>query len=134
MSLPRAGDESPPPSPSSSWLPSHVQVAVVQARGLRAKGGPGDAAFVTLQLGRQKHRTAVAAQKGGCPRWAEQCTLELPPPPPPAARPAPPPDPDPQLLQLVVWQRALVGPDRFLGRAAFPLAALLQDGRSHPDR
>ncbi|XP_032080070.1 rab11 family-interacting protein 5 isoform X2 [Thamnophis elegans] len=129
MSLPRAGEESPPPA----WLPSHVQVWVLQARGLRAKGGPGDAAFVALQLGRQKHRTAVAAQKGGCPRWAEQCSLELP-PPPPGPRPAPPPEPDPQLLQLVVWQRALVGPDRFLGRAAVPLAALLQDGRNHPDR
>ncbi|XP_039189800.1 rab11 family-interacting protein 5 [Crotalus tigris] len=127
MSLPRAGEESPPPA----WLPSHVQVAVVQARGLRAKGGPGDAAFVALQLGRQKHRTAVAAHRSGCPRWAEECALELPPPDP---RPAPPPGPDPQLLQLVVWQRALVGPDRFLGRAALPLAALLQDGRAHPDR
>ncbi|XP_070805125.1 rab11 family-interacting protein 5 [Pituophis catenifer annectens] len=132
MSLPRASEE--PPAAAPSWLPSHVQVAVGQARGLRAKGGPGDAAFVALQLGRQKHRTAVAAQKGGCPRWAEQCALELPPPPPPGPRPAPPPEPDPQLLQLVVWQRALVGPDRFLGRAALPLAALLQDGRSHPDR
>lgn len=128
MSLPGASEEPP------CWLPSHVQVSVGQARGLRAKGGPGDAAFVALQLGRQKHRTAVAAQKGGCPRWAEQCALELPPPPPPGPRPAPPPEPDPQLLQLVVWQRALVGPDRFLGRAVLPLAALLQEGRSHPDR
>ncbi|KAM6441180.1 rab11 family-interacting protein 5 [Liasis olivaceus] len=133
MSLPRGpalrpGEEPPPP-----WLPSHVQVAVVQARGLRARGGPGDA-FVALQLGRQKHRTSVATQKGGCPRWAERCALELPPPPPPDPHPHPDPGPDPLLLQLVVWQRALVGPDRFLGRAAVPLAALLQGGRSHPDR
>ncbi|XP_062992125.1 rab11 family-interacting protein 5 [Elgaria multicarinata webbii] len=114
---------SPPPPP---WLPSHVQVTVVQARGLRAKGGPGDA-FVALQLGRQKHRTSVATQKGGCPRWAEECALEVPPPPEPHADL----DAEALLLHLTVWQRALVGPDRFLGRAAVPLAALLQGGRSH---
>ncbi|XP_063165982.1 rab11 family-interacting protein 5 [Candoia aspera] len=132
MSLLRGSALRPGEEPLPPWLPSHVQVAVVQARGLRAKGGPGDA-FVALQLGRQKHRTSVATQKGGCPRWEERCALELP-PPPPAPRPDPHPDPDPLLLQLVVWQRALVGPDRFLGRAAVPLAALLQGGRSHPDR
>ncbi|XP_061439700.1 rab11 family-interacting protein 5 [Rhineura floridana] len=117
-------EAAPPP-----WLPSHVQVTVVQARGLRAKGGPGDA-FVALQLGRQKHRTSVATQRGGCPRWAEECTLELPPTPPPDAGL----DAEALLLQLTVWQRALVGMDRFLGRAAVPLAALLRGGRAHQDQ
>uniref|UniRef100_A0ABM5GKX0 Rab11 family-interacting protein 5 isoform X2 n=1 Tax=Pogona vitticeps TaxID=103695 RepID=A0ABM5GKX0_9SAUR len=121
-------------SGASSWLPSHVQVTVVEARGLRAKAGPGGDAFVALQLGRQKHRTAVATQKGGCPRWAEPCTLELPPPPPPLAPAAASRDPEALLLQLTVWQRALVGVDRFLGRAVLPLAALLEGGRAHPDR
>ncbi|KAJ7327335.1 hypothetical protein JRQ81_017094 [Phrynocephalus forsythii] len=123
-----------PPPPSTSWrlLPSHVQVTVLEARGLRAKGGaPAGDAFVALQLGRQKHRTAVATQKGGCPRWAEECALELPTPL------APPRDPEALLLRLTVWQRALVGGDRFLGRAALPLDALLEEeggGRSHPER
>nr|XP_034959637.1 rab11 family-interacting protein 5 [Zootoca vivipara] len=119
------GAASPP-----SWLPSHVQVTVLQARALRAKGGPaaGDA-FVALQLGGQKYRTPVAPQRSG-PRWADECLLQLPPTPGPddhADDPA-------LLLQITVWQRALVGTDRFLGRAAVPLRQLLQRGGSHPDQ
>ncbi|XP_053110459.1 rab11 family-interacting protein 5 [Hemicordylus capensis] len=119
-------------SPSGGrWLPSHVQVTVVQARGLRPKGGPGDV-FVVLQLGRQKHRTSVATEKGsGGPRWGEEVALELPPSAPEETDPA---AAEALLLQLTVWQRALVGMDRFLGRASVPLAALLEGGRAHPDQ
>lgn len=110
------------------WLPSHVQVTVLQARALRPKGGPGDV-FVALQLGRQKHRTSVATQKGAGPRWDEECALEMPPSSAPDELEA-----EALLLRLTVWQRALVGMDRFLGRAAVPLAALLEGGRSHRDQ
>ncbi|XP_066487815.1 rab11 family-interacting protein 5 [Tiliqua scincoides] len=110
------------------WLPSHVQVTVQRARALRPKGGPDDA-FVVLQLGRQKLRTSVATQRGGGPRWGEECALELPPSSAPDEL-----EGEALLLRLTVWQRALVGPDRFLGRAAVPLAALLEGGRSHQDQ
>ncbi|XP_053258256.1 rab11 family-interacting protein 5 [Podarcis raffonei] len=117
------------PSSPPSWLPSHVQVTVVQARALRAKGGPSGDAFVALQLGGQKYRTPVAPQRSG-PRWADECALQLPPTPGPDDA-----DDDPALLlQITVWQRALVGTDRFLGRAAVPLRQLLQRGGSHPDQ
>ncbi|KAL8206445.1 UNVERIFIED_CONTAM: hypothetical protein K2H54_003283 [Gekko kuhli] len=121
-------------APGSVWLPSHVQVTVVAARGLRLKGGPGDA-FAVLQLGRQKHRTSVATLRGGGgggggggPRWGEECALELPPAAPEET------DAAALLLQLTVWQRALVGLDRFLGRAEVPLGPLLRAGRAHPDQ
>ncbi|CAI5784994.1 family-interacting 5 [Podarcis lilfordi] len=117
------------PSSPPSWLPSHVQVTVVQARALRAKGGPSGDAFVALQLGGQKYRTPVAPQRSW-PRWADECALQLPPTPGPDDA-----DDDPALLlQITVWQRALVGTDRFLGRAAVPLRQLLQRGGSHPDQ
>ncbi|XP_077157484.1 rab11 family-interacting protein 5 isoform X2 [Paroedura picta] len=126
-----AASPSPCPSAGPGWLPSHVQVTVVAARGLRLKGGPGDA-FAVLQLGRQKHRTSVATLRGGGggggPRWGEEVALELPPAAPEET------DAAALLLQLTVWQRALVGLDRFLGRAVVPLGALLLAGRSHPDQ
>ncbi|XP_033017038.1 rab11 family-interacting protein 5 [Lacerta agilis] len=122
------GAPSPPLSSPPSWLPSHVQVTVLQARALRTKGGPSGDAFVALQLGRQKYRTPVAPQRSG-PRWADECALQLPP------TPGPDDADDPALLlQITVWQRALVGTDRFLGRAAVPLRELLQRGGSHPDQ
>ncbi|NXO58124.1 RFIP1 protein, partial [Aramus guarauna] len=52
----------------------------------------------------------------GQPVWREEATSELPPPPRPAA------------LRLTVLHRALVGLDKFLGRAEVDLAALRADG------
>ncbi|KAF1397503.1 Rab11 family-interacting protein 1, partial [Spheniscus humboldti] len=86
--------------------PTHVQVTVLRARGLRAKaaaGGGGSDAYTVMALGRDKFSTSVAERCQGQPLWREEATFELPP------RPA--------ALRLTVLHRALVGLDKFLGRA-----------------
>ncbi|NXX46235.1 RFIP1 protein, partial [Tricholaema leucomelas] len=102
-----------------AWVPTHVQVTVLRARGLRAKaaaGGGGSDAYTVMALGRDKFSTSVAERCQGQPLWREEATFELPPPPRPAA------------LRLTVLHRALVGLDKFLGRAEVDLAALRADG------
>ncbi|XP_010721413.1 rab11 family-interacting protein 1 isoform X2 [Meleagris gallopavo] len=101
------------------WVPTHVQVTVLQARGLRSKaadGQGGSDAYAVMALGRDKFSTSVAERCQGQPLWREEATFELPPPPRPAA------------LRLTVLHRALVGLDKFLGRAEVDLAALREDG------
>ncbi|NXI44401.1 RFIP5 protein, partial [Galbula dea] len=112
------------------WLPTHVQVTVVRARGLRCKGGGGGGkqgtsdAYTIIQLGREKYSTSVAEKSSGNPEWREECAFELP----------------PELgqarggLLLTVMHRALVGMDRFLGQALVPLEPALQQGREPDER
>ncbi|NWT45498.1 RFIP5 protein, partial [Chroicocephalus maculipennis] len=115
------------------WLPTHVQVTVVQARGLRCKGGgggkPGTSdAYTIIQLGREKYSTSVAEKSTGNPEWREECAFELPPElgtPAGLARGG---------LVLTVMHRALVGMDRFLGQALVPLEPALQQGRAPDER
>ncbi|KAM6234967.1 rab11 family-interacting protein 1 isoform 2-T2 [Porphyrio hochstetteri] len=106
--------------PAPVWVPTHVQVTVLRARGLRSKaaaaGGGGSDAYTVMALGRDKFSTSVAERCQGQPLWREEATFELPPPPRPAA------------LRLTVLHRALVGLDKFLGRAEVDLAALRADG------
>ncbi|NWZ25181.1 RFIP5 protein, partial [Asarcornis scutulata] len=121
------------------WLPTHVQVTAVRARGLRCKGGgssssttststsssnsspaagPGDV-YAVLELGRQRHRTAVAERSGGSAEWLEEgCALELPPEPG-----------SPPVLTITLLQRALLGADRFLGRCSLALPCPAPPGR-----
>ncbi|NXB96820.1 RFIP5 protein, partial [Vidua chalybeata] len=112
------------------WLPTHVQVTVVRARGLRCKGGGGGKgkaggsdAYTVIQLGREKYSTSVAEKSGGSPEWREECAFEL--PPEPGACPG---------LVLTVMHRALVGMDRFLGQALVPLEPARQRGREPDER
>ncbi|NXB05962.1 RFIP5 protein, partial [Cnemophilus loriae] len=111
------------------WLPTHVQVTVVRARGLRCKGGGGKGkaggsdAYTVIQLGREKYSTSVAEKSGGSPEWREECAFELPPEPGPSAG-----------LVLTVMHRALVGMDRFLGQALVPLEPARQRGREPDER
>ncbi|NXP76960.1 RFIP5 protein, partial [Ramphastos sulfuratus] len=113
------------------WLPTHVQVTVVRARGLRCKGGskPGTSdAYTIIQLGREKYSTSVAEKSTGNPEWREECAFELPPElgtPAGLARGS---------LVLTVMHRALVGMDRFLGQALVPLEPALQQGRAPDER
>ncbi|NXE83347.1 RFIP5 protein, partial [Cochlearius cochlearius] len=112
------------------WLPTHVQVMVVRARGLRCKGGgkPGTSdAYTIIQLGREKYSTSVAEKSTGNPEWQEECAFEL---PPELGAPA---GPARGGLVLTVMHRALVGMDRFLGQALVPLEPALQQGRT-PDQ
>ncbi|NXX42810.1 RFIP5 protein, partial [Tricholaema leucomelas] len=113
------------------WLPTHVQVTVVRARGLRCKGGgkPGTSdAYTIIQLGREKYSTSVAEKSTGNPEWREECAFELPPElgtPAGLARGS---------LVLTVMHRALVGMDRFLGQTLVPLEPALQQGRAPDER
>ncbi|KAM7051910.1 rab11 family-interacting protein 5 [Acridotheres tristis] len=114
-----------------AWLPTHVQVTVVRARGLRCKGGGGGGkgkaggsdAYTVIQLGREKYSTSVAEKSGGSPEWREECAFELPPEPGACAG-----------LVLTVMHRALVGMDRFLGQALVPLEPGRQRGREPDER
>uniref|UniRef100_A0A8C5JN58 RAB11 family interacting protein 5 n=1 Tax=Junco hyemalis TaxID=40217 RepID=A0A8C5JN58_JUNHY len=111
-----------------AWLPTHVQVTVVRARGLRCKGGGkgkagGSDAYTVIQLGREKYSTSVAEKSGGSPEWREECAFELPPEPGACAE-----------LVLTVMHRALVGMDRFLGQALVPLEPARQRGRGPDER
>ncbi|NXF38796.1 RFIP5 protein, partial [Nyctibius bracteatus] len=113
------------------WLPTHVQVTVVRARGLRCKGGgkPGTSdAYTIIQLGREKYSTSVAEKSTGSPEWREECAFEL---PPELGAPA---GPARGGLVLTVMHRALVGMDRFLGQALVPLEPALQQGRAPDER
>ncbi|XP_075608958.1 rab11 family-interacting protein 5 isoform X2 [Balearica regulorum gibbericeps] len=120
-----------PAEGSPAWLPTHVQVTVVQARGLRCKGGgkPGTTdAYTIIQLGREKYSTSVAEKSTGNPEWREECAFELPPELGALAGPAR------GGLVLTVMHRALVGMDRFLGQALVPLEPALQQGRAPDER
>ncbi|NXM61509.1 RFIP5 protein, partial [Illadopsis cleaveri] len=110
--------------------PTHVQVTVVRARGLRCKGGGGGKgkaggsdAYTVIQLGREKYSTSVAEKSGGSPEWREECAFELPPEPGACGG-----------LVLTVMHRALVGMDRFLGQALVPLEPARQRGREPDER
>ncbi|XP_041529669.1 rab11 family-interacting protein 1 isoform X1 [Microtus oregoni] len=107
------------------WSPTHVQVTVLQARGLRAKGPGGTSdAYAVIQVGKEKYATSVSERSLGAPVWREEATFELPPLLSSGAAPA-----AAATLQLTVLHRALLGLDKFLGRAEVDLRELHQDQR-----
>ncbi|KAM4809810.1 rab11 family-interacting protein 5 [Rhinophrynus dorsalis] len=111
------------PEPELGWLPTHVQVTVLQARALRAKGKHGTSdAYTLIQIGREKYSTSVVEKSPGSPEWKEECSFEL---APGALERAENCD-----LQLTVMHRALIGLDQFLGQVSIPLQQVYQEGRS----
>ncbi|XP_032185177.1 rab11 family-interacting protein 1 isoform X1 [Mustela erminea] len=109
--------------PGSVWSPTHVQVTVLQARGLRAKGPGGTSdAYAVIQVGKEKYATSVSERSLGAPVWREEATFELPPLLSAGAAPA-----AAATLQLTVLHRALLGLDKFLGRAEVDLRELHRD-------
>ncbi|XP_067389764.1 rab11 family-interacting protein 5 isoform X1 [Emydura macquarii macquarii] len=120
------------------WLPTHVQVTVLQARGLRAKGGGKPAtsdAYTIIQLGREKYSTSVAEKSPGSPEWKEECSFELPPGALELEEPAdwgggPPRGKGGCELVLTVMHRALIGMDKFLGQASLPLEPVFRESRA----
>ncbi|KAM6150097.1 rab11 family-interacting protein 1 [Erethizon dorsatum] len=105
------------------WSPTHVQVTVLQARGLRAKGPGGTSdAYAVIQVGKEKYATSVSERSLGAPVWREEATFELPPLLSSEAVPA-----AAATLQLTVLHRALLGLDKFLGRAEVDLRELHRD-------
>ncbi|XP_036911253.1 rab11 family-interacting protein 1 isoform X2 [Sturnira hondurensis] len=109
--------------PGTVWSPTHVQVTVLQARGLRAKGPGGTSdAYAVIQVGKEKYATSVSERSLGAPVWREEATFELPPLLSAGAAPA-----AAVTLQLTVLHRALLGLDKFLGRAEVDLRELHQN-------
>ncbi|XP_068131063.1 rab11 family-interacting protein 1 [Hyperolius riggenbachi] len=103
---------------SQTWFPTHVQVTVLQAKGLRSKGKAGtNDAYAIIQLGKEKYSTTVS-EKSVAPVWKEEATFEVP------------------LLhndnqerctvRVIVMHRALVGMDKFLGQVDLNLWDLHQ--------
>ncbi|XP_041928310.1 uncharacterized protein rab11fip5a isoform X1 [Alosa sapidissima] len=108
------------------WVPTHVQVTVLRARGLRAKGKHGtNDAYVIIQVGKEKYSTCVM-EKTMNPEWGEECTFELQPGvlEPGGRDVCPPGSCD---LTLTAMHRALIGLDVFLGQAVIPLDKAFQD-------
>ncbi|MCJ8730683.1 hypothetical protein PDJAM_G00187400 [Pangasius djambal] len=102
------------------WVPTHVQVLVIRARGLRAKGKHGTSdAYAVVQLGKEKYSTCVM-EKSTEPEWGEECSFEL----QPGvledggrdAHPAGTCD-----LTFTIMHRALIGLDVFLGQTVIAL-------------
>ncbi|XP_059765288.1 rab11 family-interacting protein 1 isoform X1 [Balaenoptera ricei] len=109
--------------PGAVWSPTHVQVTVLQARGLRAKGPGGTSdAYAVIQVGKEKYATSVSERSLGAPVWREEATFELPPLLSAEAASA-----AAATLQLTVLHRALLGLDKFLGRAEVDLRELHRD-------
>ncbi|KAF4104917.1 rab11 family-interacting protein 1 isoform X2 [Onychostoma macrolepis] len=103
------------------WVPTHVNVTVLRARGLRTKGKQGSRYIYTIiQVGKEKYTTGLV-EKAEEPQWGEECSFEL----------------LPGLLEaggmssnlvLTVMHRVLIGLDVFLGQAVIPLDKVFQDG------
>ncbi|XP_049640998.1 rab11 family-interacting protein 5 isoform X2 [Suncus etruscus] len=138
-------DPEPAPGPGPSrWLPTHVQVTVLQARGLRGKSsgaGSTSDAYTVIQVGREKYSTSVVEKTRGCPEWREECSFELPPgaldgllraqeaeagaAPWAAAGAAAACE-----LVLTTMHRSLIGVDKFLGQATVALDEVFGGGRT----
>ncbi|XP_018952201.1 rab11 family-interacting protein 5 isoform X5 [Cyprinus carpio] len=108
------------------WVPTHVQVTVLRARGLRAKGKHGTSdVYTIIQLGKEKYSTCVM-EKTTDPEWGEECAFELQPGIlEEGGRDAYPPGAGD--LTLTVMHRALIGLDVFLGQAVIPLDEAFQE-------
>ncbi|XP_010875841.4 rab11 family-interacting protein 1 isoform X2 [Esox lucius] len=94
---------------SQQWYPTSVQVTVLQARSLRIKGKNGtNDAYAIMQVAKDKFSTSVA-EKSVAPVWKEEATFEL-----PLFHNG---NTDNCTLHVNVMHRALMGPDKLLGRA-----------------
>uniref|UniRef100_A0A668AU17 C2 domain-containing protein n=1 Tax=Myripristis murdjan TaxID=586833 RepID=A0A668AU17_9TELE len=104
---------------SQQWCPTSVQVAVLQARGLRIKGKNGtNDAYAVMQVAKEKYATSVV-QKSVAPMWEEEAVFDLPPVHPGGSESC--------TLHITVLHRALMGPDKLLGQAAINLWELSED-------
>ncbi|XP_048864819.1 rab11 family-interacting protein 2 [Brienomyrus brachyistius] len=93
---------------SQKWFPSHVQVTVIQAKDLQAKGRNGtNDAYTIIQLGKEKYCTSVS-EKTLNPVWREEASFELP-------GQLLEENPEIHELTLIAMHRSLVGIDKFLG-------------------
>ncbi|XP_015248537.1 PREDICTED: rab11 family-interacting protein 5 [Cyprinodon variegatus] len=109
------------------WVPTHVNITVLRARGLRTKGKHGSRYLYTIiQVGKEKYTTGLV-EKAEMPVWEEECCFELLPGIlEEGGRSAYPPGSGD--LVLTVMHRVLIGLDVFLGQAIIPLDKIFQDG------
>ncbi|XP_070285573.1 rab11 family-interacting protein 5 isoform X2 [Myotis yumanensis] len=131
-----------PAAGPSRWLPTHVQVTVLRARGLRGKSsgvGSTSDAYTVIQVGREKYSTSVVEKTPGCPEWREECSFELPPgaldgllrAQEAEAGPAPWASGSAACeLVLTTMHRSLIGVDKFLGQATVALDEVFGAGRA----
>ncbi|XP_041073752.1 uncharacterized protein LOC121294236 isoform X2 [Polyodon spathula] len=110
------------------WAPTHIQVTVLRAKGLRAKGKHGTSdVYTIIQVGKDKFSTSVV-EKTTSPEWKEECSFELLPGVLEAdLRSAYPPGSSD--LVLTVMHRS-IGLDIFLGQAVIPLDKIFQEKSS----
>ncbi|KAM7417304.1 hypothetical protein PAMA_017120 [Pampus argenteus] len=109
------------------WVPTHVNVTVLRARGLRTKGKHGSRYLYTIiQVGKEKYTTGLV-EKAAVPEWNEECCFELLPGIlEDCGRSAYPPGSGD--LVLTVMHRVLIGLDVFLGQTIIPLDTIFQKG------
>ncbi|KAM8848915.1 uncharacterized protein rab11fip5b [Synchiropus picturatus] len=109
------------------WVPTHVNVTVLRARGLRTKGKHGSRYLYTVvQSGKDKYTTGLV-EKAEVPEWNEECCFELLPGIlEEGGRAAYPPGSG--NLLLTVMHRVLIGLDVFLGQTVIPLDRIFQEG------
>ncbi|XP_040904882.1 rab11 family-interacting protein 1 [Toxotes jaculatrix] len=109
------------------WVPTHVNVTVLRARGLRTKGKHGSRYLYTIiQVGKEKYTTGLV-EKAEVPEWNEECCFELLPGIlEDGGRSAYPPGSGD--LVLTVMHRVLIGLDVFLGQTIIPLDKIFQEG------
>ncbi|XP_068571255.1 rab11 family-interacting protein 1 [Cebidichthys violaceus] len=109
------------------WVPTHVNVTVLRARGLRTKGKHGSRYLYTIiQVAKEKYNTGLV-EKAEVPEWNEECCFELLPGIlEDGGRGAYPPGSGD--LVLTVMHRVLIGLDVFLGQAVIPLDRIFQEG------
>ncbi|XP_032383351.1 rab11 family-interacting protein 1 isoform X1 [Etheostoma spectabile] len=109
------------------WVPTHVNVTVLRARGLRTKGKHGSRYLYTImQVGKEKYTTGLV-EKAEVPEWNEECCFELLPGIlEDGGRSAYPPGSGD--LVLTVMHRVLIGLDVFLGQTILPLDRIFQEG------
>jgi len=92
------------------WSPTHVQVLVKKAKGLKIKGKDGtNDAFVIIALGKEKYQTSVKEKATETVEWCEQCELSI------------PEQGNTAEIVLNVVHRNFLGVDEFLGMVAMPL-------------
>uniref|UniRef100_A0A669BUM7 C2 domain-containing protein n=1 Tax=Oreochromis niloticus TaxID=8128 RepID=A0A669BUM7_ORENI len=93
------------------WVPTHVNVTVLRAKGLRTKGKHGSRYLYTIiQVGKEKYTTGLV-EKAEVPVWNEES-----------------PTPGERDLVLTVMHRVLIGLDVFLGQTIIPLDKIFHDG------
>ncbi|XP_072292163.1 uncharacterized protein rab11fip5b isoform X1 [Eucyclogobius newberryi] len=109
------------------WVPTHVNVTVLRAKGLRTKSKHGSRYLYTIiQVGKEKFTTGLV-DRAEVPQWDEECCFELLPGIlEDGGRSSYPPGSGD--LVLTVMHRVLIGLDVFLGQTIIPLDKIFQEG------